>query len=193
MDCLKVGKLIRKLRTDKNMTQRQLAELMNISDKTVSKWERGLGCPDISILNELSRILEVNISHILHGELNENKIDGGNMKRVKFYVCSECGNILTSSSNAEIFCCGKKINPLEVKKADESHKIKVEEFDGGYFITFNHEMNKEHFVSFTAYVDCDKVFITRLYPEQNPEVRYPMMRGKFYIYCTNHGLYEFKL
>ena len=61
MDCKKIGSLIYELRKDKNMTQKQIADLMNISDKTISKWERGLGCPDISLLPELSQILGVSI------------------------------------------------------------------------------------------------------------------------------------
>ena len=66
MDCKKIGSLIYELRKDKNMTQKQIADLMNISDKTISKWERGLGCPDISLLPELSHILgEVLIKYYL--------------------------------------------------------------------------------------------------------------------------------
>ena len=52
MDCSKIGKLIYNLRKEKDMTLKQIADLMNISDKTISKWERGLGCPDISLLPE---------------------------------------------------------------------------------------------------------------------------------------------
>ncbi|MEG2687220.1 MAG: helix-turn-helix transcriptional regulator, partial [Christensenellaceae bacterium] len=54
MDCKKVGILIRGLRKEKKLTQKQLADAMNISDKTISKWERGLGCPDVSLLHGLS-------------------------------------------------------------------------------------------------------------------------------------------
>ena len=72
MDCKKIGKLILELRKDKNMTQKQLADLMNISDKTISKWERGLGCPDISLLPDLAQILGVNVDKILEGEINSN-------------------------------------------------------------------------------------------------------------------------
>lgn len=61
MDCSKVGNLIYTLRTEKGMTQKALANAMNISDRTISKWERGAGCPDVSLLRELSDILEVNI------------------------------------------------------------------------------------------------------------------------------------
>ena len=61
MDCQKVGNLILKLRIEKGMTQKQLADRMHISDKTVSKWERGLGCPDVSLLHDLSDALTVNV------------------------------------------------------------------------------------------------------------------------------------
>lgn len=61
MDCSKVGNLIYTLRTEKGMTQKALANAMNISDRTISKWERGAGCPDVSLLRELSDILGVNI------------------------------------------------------------------------------------------------------------------------------------
>lgn len=73
MDCKKVGKLIYELRKEKNMTQKQVAELMNISDKTISKWERGLGCPDVSLLLGLSNIFGVSIEGILSGEINLNE------------------------------------------------------------------------------------------------------------------------
>ena len=77
MNLEKVGSLILKLRKEKNMTQKQVADLLNISDKTVSKWERGLGCPDVSILTELSNIFGINIEKILLGDLEPNDVDGG--------------------------------------------------------------------------------------------------------------------
>ena len=55
------GKLILRLRKENHMTQKELADAMNISDKTISKWERGLGLPDVSLLRELSEILGVNV------------------------------------------------------------------------------------------------------------------------------------
>ena len=67
MDCVKIGRLIYTLRTERRLTQQQLADCLNISDKAVSKWERGLGCPDISLLSELSEILEVDLKNLLSG------------------------------------------------------------------------------------------------------------------------------
>ncbi|HCR83676.1 MAG TPA: XRE family transcriptional regulator, partial [Lachnospiraceae bacterium] len=54
MDCVKIGKLIAKLRKEKNLTQRNIADALGIQNKTVSKWECGLGCPDLSLWPELS-------------------------------------------------------------------------------------------------------------------------------------------
>ena len=112
MDCKKIGNLILNLRKDKNMTQKQMADIMNISDKTISKWERGFGCPDISLLPELSQILCVSVDQILTGELNLNDMVGGNMNKIKFYVCEQCGNLMTATGNATISCCGKTLEPL---------------------------------------------------------------------------------
>ena len=92
MDNAKIGALIRRLRKEKQMTQLQLAMQLHISDKTVSKWERGLGCPDVSLIGQLSGIFEVDIQNLLAGELSTNGVLGGNLKRIKFYVCPNCGN-----------------------------------------------------------------------------------------------------
>lgn len=190
MDCRKVGALIYKLRTEKNMTQKEIADKMNISDKTVSKWERGLGCPDVSLLAELSEVLGVNIEKILTGELTQNDIDGGNMNRTAFYVCNDCKNIITATGAAEISCCGRRLSPLEAKPADEKHRLEISEVEDELYITISHEMRKEHFISFVSYVCDNRCFTVRLYPEQNAEMRFPRMRdGKFYFYCSNDGLY----
>ena len=189
----KVGSLIYKLRKEKNMTQKQMADLLNISDKTVSKWERGLGCPDVSILTNLSKIFDINIEKILLGDLEPNDVNGGNMKRIKFYVCSNCGNIITSTGEGEISCCGRKLKAEVPTIIDDNHKISVEEVENDYYVEIDHEMTKEHYISFVAYVTYDRVLLVKLYPEQSPTVRFPRLcgkfeRGKFYIYCNQHGL-----
>lgn len=190
MDCKKVGKLIFDLRKEKNLTQKQLADAMNISDKTVSKWERGMGCPDVSLLHELSDVLNVNIEKILLGDLDPNNTDGGNMKKIKFYVCQTCGNIITSTGEAELSCCGRKLTALTAKPSDNNHSLKIETVEDEYYITFQHEMSKEHFISFIAYVACARIFMVRLYPEQSGEVRFPKLYGgKLYFYCNKHGLW----
>ncbi|HBV88933.1 MAG TPA: XRE family transcriptional regulator [Desulfosporosinus sp.] len=194
MDCGKVGVLISSLRKEKNMTQKDVANKMNISDKTISKWERGLGCPDVSLLGNLSKILDVNIERILLGDLEQKDPDGGNMKRIKFYVCKTCTNIITSTSEAEISCCGRKLEGLIAKLEDETHKIIVTDIENDYYIAIKHEMSKKHYISFVSYVACDRVLLVKLYPQQNAELRIPKMYdGNLYAYCNEHGLYKIKI
>ena len=190
MDCKKVGSLILELRKEKNMTQKQLADLMNISDKTISKWERGLGCPDISLIPDLAQIFGVNIDILLSGEINSNDVVGGNMNKLKFYVCTQCGNMMTATGNAQISCCGKKLEALEAKKVDDNHKLIVEPVEDELYVTTEHDMTKEHYISFVAYVKGDRALILKQYPEWNMQFRFrKSVHGKLYHYCTNHVLF----
>lgn len=68
MDYQKIGALIRRLRQERGLTQRELAAALSLSPKTVSKWERGAGCPDVSLLEALSGALQVNIPALLSGD-----------------------------------------------------------------------------------------------------------------------------
>lgn len=68
MDKEKTGQLITTLRKEKGLTQKQLADALNVTDKAVSKWERGLSFPDISMLEPISELLDISIMEILAGE-----------------------------------------------------------------------------------------------------------------------------
>ena len=71
--------------------------------------------------------------------------------------------------------------------------LNAETIEDEYYITFSHPMTKEHYISFVAYVRFDRVLTVKLYPEQDGELRFPVMRGgKMYYYCNNHGLFEVK-
>ncbi|MEG0365420.1 MAG: helix-turn-helix transcriptional regulator, partial [Coprobacillus sp.] len=153
MDCEKIGQLIYQLRKEKDLTQKQLANQLSISEQAISKWERGLGCPDISLLNELSQIFEINIDRILRGELLSQNRQGGSMKRIKFYVCKQCGNIIVSFQDIEISCCDRKLEALKVHESNQEHICSIEQIESQSFISFNHEMTKEHYLSFIAYVE----------------------------------------
>ena len=118
MNCERIGQLIYELRKEKKMTQKQVADLLNITDKTISKWERGLGCPDVSLLRELASIFGISVDQLLIGELKINEQVGGNMRNVKFYVCSQCGNLMTATVQATLSCCGKTLEPLVPKKVE---------------------------------------------------------------------------
>ena len=194
MDMKKTGELLSRLRKEKGMTQKQAAERLQVSDRTISKWERGMGLPDVSLWKGISALYGVEIEKILDGELQEKGKETGNMKRMKFYCCEHCGNIFWSMGGGEISCCGRKLSPLQAKAAADDHEIKVEEIEHEYYITFPHEMKKEHYISFAALVSWDRVTLVRLYPEQAAEVYLPRQRrGEVYYCCSEHGLFRKKL
>ena len=190
MQTINVGNIIRKLRTERGMTQKQLADKMNISDKTVSKWERGLGCPDISLLSELSDLLEVDIGKLLSGDLAPNDFVGGNMKKTKYYVCPVCHNISLCTGEAEISCCGRKIDQQPMRKAEENERLSVEVIEGDWYISAAHPMDKDHYISFIALATGDRVQIVKQYPEWDVQLRIPKKgHGMLIWYCTRHGLF----
>ncbi len=78
MNQVKVGKFIAQCRKDKNMTQAQLAEKLNITDRAISKWETGKGMPDSSIMLELCAELDISVNELLSGEVI--KMENYNLK-----------------------------------------------------------------------------------------------------------------
>lgn len=68
MDQIKIGRFLRTLRKEKNLTQEQLAEQLNVSGRTISRWETGSNMPDISLLAELAETFDVSIPELINGE-----------------------------------------------------------------------------------------------------------------------------
>ena len=68
MDQIKIGRFIAECRKQKNLSQLQLADMLNITDKAVSKWERGISRPSSSIMLELCEILGISVNELLNGE-----------------------------------------------------------------------------------------------------------------------------
>lgn len=85
MDNEKFGKFIAKLRKEKNMTQKEMADKFNLTDKAISKWERGLNFPDISMLKPLAEFFDISVLELLNGEKSEteNNIDEKVLKILK--------------------------------------------------------------------------------------------------------------
>lgn len=190
MDNAKIGRLIYSLRKENNMTQLQLARLLNVSDKAVSKWERGLGRPDLSLLPQLSKIFNVDIEKLLSGQLDANKALAGNMRKTQFYVCPVCGNIITAMADANITCCGKKLTALPLQKADETQYLGIEKIENEYFVSSDHPMERQHYISFVALLSADGVILRKLYPQWDLQCRLPFVRrARLVWYCTQHGLF----
>lgn len=190
MDAKKIGGLICQLRNQNSFTQKELAEKLKISDKTVSKWERGAGYPDISMFPEISRIFNVDMEKLISGEMDSNDSIGGNMKNTKFYVCSQCGNLIMTTGDAAVSCCGKKLTSLERIKAREEDKLNVELVENDYYITAEHEMTKEHYITLVALMTGDTLVVKKQYPEWDMQVRIPKFaHGMLIWHCNKHGLF----
>lgn len=69
MDQMKIGQFIAQRRKEQSLTQRQLADLLHISDKTVSKWERGNGLPEVSLMLPLCNALQISVNELLSGQI----------------------------------------------------------------------------------------------------------------------------
>ena len=185
---------IKTLREQKGMTQAELAEMIGVSDKAVSKWETAKGLPDISLLEPLAAALGASLPELINRSriINQNRC--GNMLRTKFYVCPVCGNVIHSTGETVACCCGITLPALEAEEADEEHALKVENVEDEYFVSVRHEMTKEHYISFIAWVTGDRLQLVRLYPEGNAETRLQRRgRGELYYYCNRHGLFKQKI
>jgi len=188
------GTIIRELREKKGLTQADLAQLLCVSDKTVSKWETAKGYPDISLLEPIAKVFGVSITELLSGSAVSNANVSSNMLRSKFYVCPVCGNIIHSMGDAVIHCHGVQLLPAQPEEADERHSISIEIVEDEYFVQINHDMTKQHFISFMAALSMDSIQMIKLYPEGNPEARFKI-RGvsRLLFYCNRGGLFSVRV
>ena len=171
MDTYVTGITIKTLREKKGLTQTELADILGVSSKAVSKWETAKGLPDISLIEPLANALSVSVMELMTGDTVINKNISSNILRSKFYVCPVCNNIVRSVGDATI------------EKVEDEH-----------FITINHDMTKEHYISFVAYLTSDRVQFVKFYPEGNAETRLNIRgSGNLYIYCNKHGLMKQKI
>ncbi len=188
------GATIKQLRESRKLTQAELAEQIGVSSKTISKWETAKGLPDIALLQPLAQALGISVIELMNGEHITNKNISANMLRCKFYVCPICGNVIHSTGDTVISCCGITLPSPEAEDADNDHAITIENVEDEHFIKIVHPMTKQHFISFMAFVTCDRLQMVKFYPESNAETRL-QLRGKgfLYYYCNQHGLFMKKL
>lgn len=187
----KTGALIRVLRLEKGLTQQGLAELLGVSNRAVSKWERGLGSPDLSLLPALSLRLGVDLAGLLSGGLPEPDITGGNMKHIRFFVCPQCGDLITATGKSRRLLLRAAAGTLPVQKPDEAHSLQIHPVEDEWFITAGHPMEKGHYLSFLALVTGERATVMKCWPEWDLQQRIPRRgHGALYWYCTQHGLFR---
>ena len=193
MNSYVTGNTVKQLREARKLTQAELAQHLGVSSKTVSKWETGKGLPDITMLQPLAHALGVSVIELMNGEQIINRNASANMLRGKFYVCPLCGNVIHTTGDSLVSCCGITLPALEAEAADDDHLLTVESVEDEHFVTIHHPMTKEHFISFVAFVTSDRLQLVKLYPEGNAETRLQLRgMGYLYYYCNKHGLFRHK-
>ena len=194
MDTYVTGNTIKTLREKMTLTQKELADRIGVSDKTISKWESGRGLPDISLIEPLAVTLKISVAELLSGSLVCNQNRCGNMLHSKFYVCPICGNVIHTTGESSVNCCGITLPVLTAEEADSEHIISVERVENEYYVTVNHEMSKNHYISFISYLTLNHYEMIKLYPQGNAEGRFLMKgHGKIFAYCNHHGLFAFSV
>ncbi len=187
------GSVIKRLREKKGLTQEELAEKIFVTSKAVSKWEGGRGFPDISLREGLGRALDVSVIELLSGDCVQNKNRSSNMSKSLVYVCPVCGNVISATGEAVISCCGVTLPPLETPPDDINHQIHTEMVEDELYVTVDHPMKKDHYISFLAAVSDQSLHLVKLYPEGNAEARFSISSAReLYAYCTRHGLFQFR-
>lgn len=185
------GAAIKQLREQKKMTQLQLAEILGVSDKTVSKWETAKGYPDITLLEPIADAFGVSVPELISGNRIRNANVSANMLRSKFYVCPICGNVIHSMGEAVIHCHGIQLLPATAEKTDEDHMIFIERVEDEYYVRVDHAMTKTHYISFVAAASSDRCQMVKLYPEGNAEARFKINGvRKIFFYCNRDGLFS---
>ena len=194
MDNYVTGTLIKKLRESKNMTQEELAKKVCVSDKAISKWETGRGFPDIGLIEPLAKALGISVIELLSGADIKNRNRSSDMTKCRFYVCPICGNVIQTTGEAVISCCGITLPPLEPEAMDEEHRINLENVEDEYYVTVDHPMTKTHYISFLAAAADQNMQLVKLYPEGGAEARFKINRvERIYAYCNHHGLFMLDL
>lgn len=190
------GTIIKTHREAKKLTQAELAATLGVSDKAVSKWETGRGYPDITLIEPLAKALGLSAIELLSGENVINKNRAFNMNKTKIYVCPMCGNIITAAGEAVISCCGIVLPALEAEQASERcpFPLKVEVVEDEYYVSIEHPMEKEHYISFFLSANDSRIELKKLYPEGTAEARFKIRDTRdIYYYCNKHGLYVKKI
>ena len=185
------GAVIRTLREKRHMTQAQLAEALNVSDKAVSKWETAKGYPDITLLDSIARVFQVSVAELFAGCTVSNQNPASNMLKTRFYVCPVCGNVLHSTGEAVIHCHGIMLTPCTPEPADDSHPIDIQIIEDEYYVRIDHPMTKAHYISFIAAVMPDGIQLVKLYPEGSADARFKMRSVRQLVYyCNRDGLFS---
>lgn len=142
------------------------------------------------MLEPIADIFSVSVTELISGNAVYNSNVSANVLKSQFYVCPICGNVIHSMGEAVIHCHGVLLTSAQPEKTDDNHKIFIERVEDEYYVRIEHEMTKNHYISFIAAQSSDRLQVVKLYPEGNAETRFKI-RGvkRILFYCNRDGLF----
>lgn len=189
-----IGKIIKKFREDKNMSQAELSKKLFVSDKTISKWETNKSYPDVKILENIAKIFDISMVELLSGEKISNFNEVGNINNSNLYICPICGNIVASMGEVTISCHGLQLLPLKAEKIDCEHEINIIKSENEYYVSLDHPMEKDHYCAFILALSLDGIQFKKLYPQGACSARFRIDSvKKIFVYCNKDGLFYKKI
>jgi len=143
------------------------------------------------LLEPIASVLGVSVTELISGNTVSNANVSANMLRSLIYVCPVCGNIVHSMGESVIQCHGILLTPCQAEETDENHMIFIERVEDEYYVRIEHDMIKQHYISFVAALSADKLQMIKLYPEGNAEARFKINGvRKILFYCNRDGLFS---
>lgn len=110
------------------------------------------------------------------------------LNRLKIFCCPKCGNVSFAYGKVSMECCGERIEPVGIRLAEECEKFTSCETDGEYLLQFDCPMTKDNYIAAVIVERHDHISLYRLFPEQEAQVRIPMLAGsKFYTLYRKDG------
>lgn len=174
MNTYVTGSTIRQLREAKGLTQAELAGMLSSAPRPFPSGRPPRVCPISPCWNRWLRLWGQRAGADA-GEPIINRNRAANLLRSKLYVCPFCGNVLHATGQAVVSCCGIALPALDIAEAedaDEHHQLTVERVEDELFVTLHHPMEKNHYISFLAYLTGDKLQLVKLYPEGDASARF---------------------
>lgn len=116
--------------------------------------------------------------------------------------CMKCGAIIIPYKDCRcdgcgIKCCGEEMKELIANSEEASREKHIPNYEiaqDEILVTINHVMEKDHYIEFIALVSDTKIYLEKLYPEMNAQVRFKYTKGAtLYAYCNKHGLWMSKI
>ncbi len=207
----KIGRFLADLRKQKNLTQKEFADRLGVTDKTVSRWENGHYLPDISLFNDICSILEIDVSELLKGEkmkenINKKEVDNITMNLVKIsnekikqnkkktIIISAIIILLLTISFIILILNKKSTQSSRTQPNTEAHfpmKIAYIEKEDGWVCSFKIEYLQNIEMPYSYYYDCDNFKYKELYGFEATGTEADEGGTFTYIAGTNHPSYGF--